>query len=221
MRPQSKPFTVETKKRRRRADEQTGLDLLGTRSGMASLRSMAAEVGLNGPADSGDTSRRDSRPQNLDSSGIPMLLKPSSTPDPTVTVTRILPDLASGGKWPTLEEGHQSTASKPRKRRATTDLSPGESRRFKKRVIRPSAQHENSAIRKPVKDIPSSAPAVIERPLQAPDMPPGSVRININSKRHRRKPSQELSARELRRAIVRGVIKVGEKGPGIRRHRKT
>jgi hypothetical protein len=219
MRQQSKPFTVETRKRKRRADEKRGLDLVGIQSGMASLRSMAAEVGLN--SEDGDTSHRDPRPQNSASSGIPMLLKPSSTPDPTVTVTRILPDLASGGKWPTLEEGHQSTASKPRKRRATTDLSPGESRRFKKRVIRPSAQHENSAIRKPVKDIPSSAPAVIERPLQAPEMPPGSVGININSKRHRRKPSQELSARELRRAIVRGVIKVGEKGPGIRRHRKT
>jgi hypothetical protein len=123
MRQQSKSFIVETKKRKRRADEKRGLDLLGIPSGMASLRSMAAEVGLEPAGD--DINRADARAQNSGSSGIPLLLKPSLTPEPALTVNRILPDLASGNKWPTLEEGHLPTASKPRKTRPTKELSAG------------------------------------------------------------------------------------------------
>ena len=50
MRPQSKPFTVETKKRRRRGDGPSDFDVLGFQSGLASLRAMVAEVGLSEPA---------------------------------------------------------------------------------------------------------------------------------------------------------------------------
>jgi hypothetical protein len=212
MRQQSKPFTVETRKRKRRAGEQRGLDLPGIQSGMASLRSMAAEVGLNMAADDGDTRRPESRPRNSASSGTPMLLKPSPTPEPPLNVNRVLPDLTSGSQWETPEEEHQSTASKPRKRQPTKDRRLGESRRPQKRGNRPSAQRESSVIRKPVKDIRTSASAVIERPLQAPEIPPGSVDRNIRSKPHGRKPRQELSARELRRAIARGAIRAVGKG---------
>src|ERR1700730_7719190 len=107
MRPQAKPFTVETRKRKRRADEQTGLDFIGIRSGMASLRSMAAELGLNRP-DGDDINRADARAENS-ASGIPILLKPSPTPEPALTVNRILPDLTPGSQWKTVEEEHQST----------------------------------------------------------------------------------------------------------------
>src|ERR1700737_1632911 len=116
MRPQAKPFTVETRKRKRRADEQTGLDLLGIRSGMASLRSMAAEVGQHAPADDGDTSHPDPRPRNSAFSAIPPFLKPSPTAELAVTVNRILPDLASGNKWQMVEEEHESAAPNPTKR---------------------------------------------------------------------------------------------------------
>ena len=221
MRPQAKPFTVETRKRKRRADEQRGLELLGIQSGMASLRSMVAEVGRNRPAGDGDTSHPDPRLRNSASSGIPTFLKPSPTAELAVTVNRILPDLASGNKWQTVEEEHESAAPKPTKRRPTKRHRAGEIQRAQERGTRPSAQRESLAIRKLVKDSPTAKLAIIERPAQAPEIAPDPVDTNTRSKQHGRKPTKELSARELRRAIARGAIKVGGNGPRRPRRGKT
>jgi len=221
MRPQAKPFTVETRKRKRRADEQTGLDLFGIRSGMASLRSMAAEVGRNRPADDSDTSYPDLRPRNSAFSETPTFLKPSPTAEPAVNVNRILPDLAPGNKWQTAEEEHESGAPKPTKRRPTKGHRTGEIQRAQERGTRPSAKRESSVIRKPVKDMPLAVSAAIERPFRASEIVPGSVDTNNRSKPHRQKARQDLSARELRRAIARGAIKVGGNGPRSERCGKT
>ena len=120
--------------------------------------------------------------------------------------TRILPDLSSGDQWQPASEGDGLMASKTSgSRRRTRGRKVPEIKQRRKRGTR-SAKLENTVI--------SDGHDRTAEPIQA-QAPAATVGANsvqrTQARSSRRKPNQDLPARDLRRAIARGAIKIGEK----------
>jgi hypothetical protein len=212
MRPQAKPFTVQRKRKKHRAGDRSDFDFLGLNRVFGPPRSETTRApepvgGKNPVGNSGPVQALWRRPDATESS-------PSFEARPVGT--RVLPDLTATDHWPARKAEDEVMASKPRKtRRQTKDRTASEIKKRRRRVAKPSAQPEKTLISQPEQRI-SAEP--VESQAPAAESSAASVRRRAESRSPRRRASQDLSPRELRRAIARGAVKLEDK-PSFGRNR--
>jgi hypothetical protein len=221
MRPQAKPFTVEKKKTKKlwtRVQAFLGLDDKSkTPEPVGRSVSLAAAdrvFGGRGDPSSGSPAYSAQDGALLTPTGTPEELGPTGPVEPTRPANRILPDLSAHDRMNGEKDEKVTMASKPRRSRIRekdrTELKT--ERRLRRGTRRETV--EPSAVELAAKEL---VDELDEIAAPSPNASPGEEPSGQRSVRLRGRP--RLSAREIRRAVARGAIKITV-GSGRNRKRR-